>query len=166
MFGRNGGTKKSVTETAGSAKKAMADAADAVAEYLGPLVKDEKLHRRIAAAIVAGSAARERARKQTGVTGLARRLGSDPVLRAQIIELATQLQAAQKRANRPRTHKLRNSALLVSGVAIAIVTVPVAREKLTSIVRARQHEAERGSWSATPAASETMHGEPERTQTT
>jgi hypothetical protein len=47
------------------------------------------------------------------------------------------------------------------------VTVPVAREKLTSIARARQ-------WSGTSAASETTiqerpdraQGEPERTQTT
>ena len=167
MFGRNGGMKTSVTETAGSVRKALVDAADAVAEYVDPLAKDEKLRRRIAAAIVAGSAAGQRVRKPTGVTGLARRLGSDPVLRAQIIELGTQLQAAQKRAKKARTHKLRKSALLVSGVAIVIVTVPVAREKLMSIARARK-------WSSTSAASETTieerpnraQGEPERTQAT
>ena len=108
MFGRNGGMKTSVVERAGSTRRALVDAADAVVEYVAPLATDEKLRRRIAAAIVAGSAARQRVREQTGVTGLARRLGSDPVLRAQIIELGMQLQSAQKRAKKARTHKLRN----------------------------------------------------------
>jgi hypothetical protein len=174
MFGRNEGMKTSVAERAGSVRQTVADAADAVAEYVGPLAKDEKLARRVAAAIVAGSAARERVREQTGVTGLARRLGSDPVLRAQIIELGTQLRAAQKRAKKQQAHKLGNSALLVSGVVIVIAGVPAAREKLTSIARTRRHETEPGSWSATSAASETTidgrsdrgQGEPERTQTT
>ena len=155
MFGRNGGIKTSVAETAGSVRKTLVDVADAVAEYVGPLAKDDKLARRIAAAIVAGSAARERVREQTGVTGLARRLGSDPVLRAQIIELGTQLQATQKRAKKRRTHRLRNSALFVTGVAIVIASVPAAREKLTSFARTRRHDAERDSWSAASAASET-----------
>jgi hypothetical protein len=153
--------KRSLTET----RKSLVSAADAVAEYVSPLAKDDKLHRRIVAAIVAGSAARQRVREQTGVMGLARRLGSDPVLRAQIIELGTQLQAAQKRAKKPRTHKLRDSALVVSGVAIVIATVPVAREKLMSIARARTHEPERGGWPAGSAASETTtQGPSDRTQ--
>jgi hypothetical protein len=173
MLGRNGNIKTSVSETAGSARKTVVDAADAVAEYVGPLVKDDELRRQIAAAIVAGSAARQRVRRQTGMSGVARRLGSDPVLRAQIIELGRQLQAAQKRAKRPRTHKLRNSALLVSGVAIVIAGAPAAREKLTSIGRARQPEPDHGSWPATSAAGETTieevsdgaQGAPEGTQT-
>jgi hypothetical protein len=175
MFSRNGDTKTTVAETAESVRKALMDAADAIVEYVGPLAKDEKLRRRIAAAIVAGSAARQRVRKQTGVTGLARRLGSDPVLRAQMIELGTQLQAAQKRVEKARTHKLRNSALLVSGAAIVIAAVPAAREKLVSVARARQDERARG-WSATSAARETtieeptergeLQGDRERTQTT
>ena len=108
------------------------------------------------------------------MTGLARRLGSDPVLRAQIIELGTQLQAAQKRAKKPRTHRLRNSAILVSGVAIVIAGVPATRGKLMSIARARQHNRGHGSSSGTQAASETKiqvgsdraQGEPEPTHTT
>jgi hypothetical protein len=174
MFGRNGGMKTSAAETAVSVRKALMEAADAVVEYVGPLAKDDKLHRRIAAAIVAGSAARQRVRKQTGVTGLARRLASDPVLRSQIIELGTQLQAAEKRAKKARTHKRRNSVLLLSGVAIVIAGVPFAREKLTSGARARRHESEHGSWSGSSAASETTihvgsdrgQGEPEPTQAT
>jgi hypothetical protein len=167
MVSRNRGMKTSVAERAGSVRDALVDAADAVVDYVDPLAKDEKLRRRVAAAIVAGSAARQRVRRQTGVTGLARRLGSDPVLRAQIIELGTQLQAAQKRAKKARTHKLRNSVLLLSGVAIVIAAVPRAREKLISIVRERRDEWDHGGWSAASAASGAgAQGEPEHTQTT
>jgi hypothetical protein len=176
MFGQNGDTKTTLAETAGSVRKALMDVAAAIIKYVDPLAKDEKLRQRIAAAIVAGSATRHRVRKQTGVTGLARRLGSDPVLRAQMIELGTQLQAAQRRAKKARNHKLRNSALLVSGIAIVIAAVPAAREKLVSVVRARQDERARGSSSATSAATQTTieepteggeaQGEREHTQTT
>jgi hypothetical protein len=155
MFGRNGDTKTTVAETADSVRKALTDAAGAIVEYVDPLVRDEKLRRRIAAAIVAGSAARQRVRRQTGVTGLARRLGSDPVLRAQTIELVTQLQAARTRAKKARAHKLRNAALLVGGAAIVIAAVPAAREKLVSAVRGRQGDTAGGSWSAAAAATET-----------
>jgi hypothetical protein len=158
--------KTSVAERADSVRKALTDAADAFGEYVDPLVKDEKLRRRLAAAIVAGSGARQRVRKQTGVTGLARRLGSDPVLRAQVIELGTQLQAAQKRAKKARTQKLRNSVLLVSGIGMVVIAVPAVREKLESVVRSR------GSWSAASARTGTTieegtrQGEPEPTGTT
>lgn len=166
MFGRNAEMKTTVAEAATSATKAVMQAADAVVEYVDPLAKDEQLRRRIAAALVAGSAARQRARKQTGVRGYARRLGSDPVLRAQLIELGTQLQAAQKRAKKARTHKLRNWAIVVSGVAMGIAAVPAARDRLLSVVRRPGDEAERGSWSATPAPSVRgeVQGEHERTE--
>jgi hypothetical protein len=151
MFGRNAGTTATVADTAGSVRKALVDVADAVVEYVDPLAKDEKLRRRLAAAIVAGSAARKRARKQTGVTGLARRLGSDPVLRAQVIELGAQLQAAQRRAKKARTHKLRNSLLVIGGVGMVIAAAPGMRKKLMSVVQKRQDE-------------QAHAGQPERTE--
>ena len=169
MFDRNRNRKTAVADSAAAARRALMDAADAVVGYVDPLAKDEKLRRRIAAALVAGSAARKRVRQQTGLTGLARRLGSDPVLRAQVIELGTQLQAAQRRAQKSRTHRLRNAALFASGVAIVIAVFPAARDKLMSVARARQDEQERGTWSATPApggeptAPSEIHDEPQRT---
>jgi len=159
MFGRSGDKKTTVTETADSVRKVLMDAADTVVEYVDPLANDERLRKRIAAAIVAGSAARQRVRKQTGRTGLVRRIASDPVLRAQMLELGTQLQAARRRAKKARTHKLRNSVLLVSGVAIVITALPAAREKLLSVVRARQDERTPG-WSATSPATEATIAKP------
>src|SRR3954466_2192565 len=135
MFGRNGGAKTAVAERVGTVTEAVTDAADAGVGYVDPLAKDEKLRQRLAAAVLAGAAARRQIRRQTGLTGLARRLGADPVVRAQLIEVGSQLQAAQKRAKKPRSHKLRNTVLFVSGVGMVVAAVPAARERVLSLVR-------------------------------
>lgn len=126
MFGRKRTATTAVVAT-------VADAADAAIEYVDPLVKDEKLRERLAAAIVAGAAARNRVRKQTGVTGVARRLASDQVLRAQLAEVAVALQTAQKRAKSARSHRRRNAILFVSGVGMIVAAIPSLRSKVISI---------------------------------
>jgi hypothetical protein len=108
MFGR----KQGVTDRVGEA-----------IEVVDPLVKDEKLRQRLTAALAAGAAARQRVRRQTGLQGLALRLATDPVLRAQLADLGTQLAAAAKRAEPKRSHKLRTTLLLVAGAGAAAVYV-------------------------------------------
>jgi uncharacterized membrane protein len=131
MFGRKRGTTERVAGSAG----VVGGAADAAIDYVDPLVKDEKLRERLAAAIVAGAAARDRVRKQTGVMGLARRITADPVLRAQVVEMAVALQAAQKRAKTIRNdHRGRNTLLLVSAVGMTVAAVPSLRSKVMSLV--------------------------------
>src|SRR3954447_19338992 len=121
MFGRRHGVKDAVAGAAGS-----------VSGYADPLIKDEKLRRRIAAAVAAGVAARERARRQTGLSGLASRLAADAVLRAQLLELVTQLQGAKRRAEKSRSHRLRNTVFFVSGVGMVIAAFPEARTLVLS----------------------------------
>jgi hypothetical protein len=124
MFGRKDGAKATVTETAGTVGGAVADATGAMVDYVDPLAKDEKLRQRLAAAIIAGAGARQRVRRQRGLTGLVRRLAADPVLRAQLIELGAELKGVQKRAKKAHSHKLRNVMLVAGGagmVAAAIV---------------------------------------------
>ena len=123
MFRRDSGTTTKV-----------ADAAEAVVEYIDPLAKDEKLRKRLAAALVAGAAARSRVRRQTGLRGFARRLAADRVLRAQLVEMTEALQAAQKRAKKARSHRRRNTILFLAGVGMTIAATPALREKVTSIV--------------------------------
>jgi uncharacterized membrane protein len=152
MFGR----KESVVDKAGSMKDAVADAADAVAEYVDPLAKDEKLRQRLAAAIVAAAAARQRMRTQTGLTGLARRLATDPVLRTQLGEVATQLKAAQRRTRRARSHRLRTTVLVVGGgAAVVVAAMPPVRQKLLSLVRGRRDDWGPGGWSEASQGSQT-----------
>jgi hypothetical protein len=129
MFRRDSGTKTKVT-----------DAAEAVVEYIDPLAKDEKLRKRLVAALVAGAAARSRVRKQTGVTGLVRRLSADRVLRAQLVEMTEALQAAQKRAKKTRSHRRRNTLLFLTGVGMTIAATPGLREKAMSIIGGGQDD--------------------------
>ena len=139
MFGRNEGMKKAVGGKAGSARRAATEVADAVAEYVDPLVKDEKLRERLAAAMVAAIAAQQRLRARTGRSALLRRVAADPVLRAQLLEMGTQLRAAQRRSKRARSHTFRNTILFVSGVGLGVAAVPAARNKVLSLLREFRH---------------------------
>jgi hypothetical protein len=122
MFGR-----KNVATAAG-------DAVDGVSPYVDQLAHDEKLRQRLAAAITAGAAARARAKKQTGLVGLATRLATDPVLRAQLAEVSSQLQKANGRLKKHRSHKLRNTVLLLAGAGAVIAAIPSLREAVLSKV--------------------------------
>ena len=124
MFGR-----KNVATVAG-------DALASVSPYVDRLAHDEKLRERLVSAIAAGAAARGRARQQMGLRGLALRLGSDPVLRAQVAEAILQLQKARGRMEKARSHKLRNFLLFLTGGGLVIAAVPSLRSAVVNKVRA------------------------------
>jgi hypothetical protein len=107
---------------------AASDALDGVSPYVDQLAHDEKLRQRLTAAIAAGAAARTRAKKQAGLLGLATRLATDPVLRAQLGEATAQLQKANSRLKKHRSHKLRNTMLLLAGAGAVLAAVPSLRE--------------------------------------
>jgi uncharacterized membrane protein len=150
MYGKKSGAKATVAGAAGAVTDAVADATNAVMGYVDPLARDEKLRQRLAAAVLAGAAAKQRMRRQTGPTGRVRRLATDPVLRAQPIELGRQLQAAQKRAQKARSHKRRNAVLFLAGVGMIVAAVPAARKKLMSLVGASRDDWAAASWSDSP----------------
>ena len=127
--------------------EAVTGAADTVVEYVDPLVKDEKLRERLLAAVAAAAVARRRARREVGITGYLRRLGSDPVLRAQLVELVSQLGAAKKRARKVRSHKLRNTTLVIGGAGLVIVLAPPVRGAL---LRGRRDEWGEATWPESP----------------
>jgi hypothetical protein len=118
-----------------------------VTDYADPLAKDEKLRKRLVEALTTGAAARERARKQMGVTGVARRLAGDPVLRAQLNELAAQLRLVQRRVEKKQSHKARNTVLFIAGAGmVAVAVVPAARNAITSLFGGGQDEWSSGEW--------------------
>jgi hypothetical protein len=127
MLGRTSGAKAKVTSAAGT-----------VAGYVDPLVKDEKLRKRLLEALAVGVAARQRAKRQIGVTSLARRLGNDPVLRDQLAELASHLRDAreqvrtQRPAKRAKSHRMRNTTLLLAGAGLIVASAPTLREKIAA----------------------------------
>ena len=142
MVGRNG------------ARGAVADAAEELTSYGGDVVADEKLRQRLLAALAAGVGAQQRAKQQAGVTGMVRRLARDPVLRAQLTEMVVQLQGARQRVGRRRSHRLRNSLVLLAGfgAASAVVAVPSVRERILAVVGGLKDKDD----SATTASAPTM----------
>jgi len=124
MFGRNGG------------RGAVAEAASELSGYGSELVEDEKFRKRLLAALAAGDVVRRRAKRQAGVVGFARRLADDPVLRTQLMEMVVQLQKARRRVERRRSHKLRNSFVVLAGfgAASAAVSMPAVRQRILRVV--------------------------------
>jgi len=118
MFGKNG------------ARGAVADAAESVAPYAEQIVGDEKLRQRVLAAVGAGLAARQRAKRQFAFTGAAARLAADPVLRAQLAEMIVQLRQARKQVDRNRSHKTRNFVLFLVGAGAVAAAFPSVRSKV------------------------------------
>lgn len=102
-----------------NAGNTLAGAYDTVAPIGEQLVKDQKLRERLVGAVDAGIAARQRAQQQVGIAGTARRLGTDPALRADLLEMVGQLREARHRIEAKRSHKLRNLGLVVAVVAVA-----------------------------------------------
>ena len=114
----------------------VADAAETAAEYGGHLVQDKKARQRALAAVAAGIAAKRRTERQRGKTGLLYRLATDPVLRMQLVEMYMQLQKAQRRVEKRRSHKLRNLLLVAAGfgAVTAALKVPKVRDAAEKLV--------------------------------
>jgi uncharacterized membrane protein len=96
------------------------------------LAQDRKFRKQLLSAIGHTAAARERARKRVGVVATARRLAADEQLRDELREAATNLQKAWTRVEKKRSHKLRNTLIVVgAGGATAAAAVPQARRWVT-----------------------------------
>ncbi len=134
-----------------SAKGAASDAVVSVSPYLDQLTNDEKLRGRLLAALGAGLAAHHRTRQQLGPRGIATRLGTDPVLRAQLVDAVSQLQKARGRMR--KKNKGRNTRVLVclAGGGLVVAAVPTLRNGLVG--KARRITGSRWPFSSADASS-------------
>jgi uncharacterized membrane protein len=133
------GHKKGVSEVAN-------DALESVSPYAGQLTHDEKFRQMLGAALAAGVAARRRAKRRAGLVGLASRLGSDPVLRAQIAETVIQLQKAGGRVKKRRAHRTRNVLLFLTSDGAVVAAVPSLRRSVTNKLRSSEWAS--NTWTA------------------
>jgi uncharacterized membrane protein len=84
------------------------------------LSRDKKFRKQVAQAASHGIRARRRAAMRLGMTAAATRLAYDKELRRELQTMTKNLQAAWGRAERKRSHKLRNTAIVLgAGSAVA-----------------------------------------------
>ena len=117
--------RRSKTETFKDNVSSGADLATALAQ-------DKKFRKQLSAAIGHGEAARRRAASRIGVVATAKRLALDDQLRRDVRELVENLGGAWARVEKKRTHRLRNTLLVLlgGGAAAAVASQRKVREKV------------------------------------
>jgi uncharacterized membrane protein len=94
------------------------------------LSRDKKFRKQLVSAIGHGASARRKAAKRVGMTAAAARLAADKDLQRELKTMTKNLQSAWTRVEKKRSHKLRNTMLVLGGGALAAGAVKF-RERLT-----------------------------------
>ena len=81
------------------------------------LSRDKKFRKQLLSAIGHGAAAKRKAAKRVGMTATAARLAADKDLQRELKTMRKNLQQAWTRVEKKRSHKLRNTMLLLGGGA-------------------------------------------------
>jgi uncharacterized membrane protein len=111
-------------------RKQAVEAVEAMAPYAEQLAEDRKLRDRLGAAIAHGAAARQQAQRNRGVGGTIMRLSTDRELHGHVVQMLDELRGLQRRAQRKRSHKLRNTLLVLGGAGAAVALVPQLRSRV------------------------------------
>jgi uncharacterized membrane protein len=92
------------------------------------LAKDRKFRKQLQSAIGHGESARRRATRRIGFFATANRISADPKLQREVRKMVENLDRAWSRVQKKRSHKLRNTLIIVgAGGAVAAVAVPLRR---------------------------------------
>lgn len=119
-----GMTKESHTE---KAKRTTQD----VVSYLQEIVRDERLRADMKAAIDHGAEASNRVKKAIEADGMTTRLASDRRLRKNLRAMLDDLDDAGNRMRRKKTHRIRNSLVILAGGVAALLAFPKIRPWFT-----------------------------------
>jgi uncharacterized membrane protein len=113
--------------------QALKDNAVSATELATALAKDRKFRKELASAVGHGTVARRRGARQVGFVAAVRRLSTDPNLQSDLRAMVKNLENAWTRVEKKRSHRLRNTVLVVVGVggATAAAAVPQARRLLS-----------------------------------
>ena len=108
--------------------QAVKDSAVSAAELATSLAKDKKFRKQLIAAIGHGTIAKRRASKRIGFVAAVTRLGADAKLKSELLKMTRNLENAWGRVEKKRSHKLRNSLLVIGGIGGAAVATMKARK--------------------------------------
>ena len=87
------------------------------------LAKDKQFRKELLSAVSHGTGARRRAARRIGFVAAVSRLASDPKVTRELRHMTRNLDKAWSRVEKKRSHKLRNSLLVVAGAGGAVVAV-------------------------------------------
>jgi uncharacterized membrane protein len=107
--------------------QAVKDSAVSAAELARSLARDKKFRKQLLSAISHGTIAKRRASKRIGFVAAVTRLGADEKLKNELRKMTKSLENAWGRVEKKRSHKLRNSLLIVAGVGGAAAAAMKAR---------------------------------------
>jgi uncharacterized membrane protein len=99
-----------------SKTQAVKDNAASGTDLAVALAQDKRFRKQLLSAVGHGAAARQRAASRIGLVAAAHRLGTDKELRTELRQMTENLQNAWTRVEKKRSHKLRNSLLILAGV--------------------------------------------------
>src|SRR6266508_1184369 len=97
------------------------------------LGQDKKFRKQLLSAIGHGAVARRRAASRIGFVAAVSRLSADQKLRRELRQMTENLQRAVTRAEKKRSHRLRNSVIII-GLGGAVAAVPQSRRWLSRLV--------------------------------
>jgi len=119
-----------------SKTSALKDSAASASEFAATLAKDKKIRKELLSAVSHGTIAKRRAARKTGFYAAMLRLKNDAKLRKELDKMVSNLDRAWSRVEKKRSHKLRNTMIVVGigGAAAAAATRPEIRNKVTGAV--------------------------------
>jgi uncharacterized membrane protein len=99
---------------------------DSLKKDAAALAQDRKFRKELLKAVGHGRTAKRRAERRIGFLATSRRLAADEKLRREVLEMMQHLQNAWGRVEKKRSHKLRNTFLVV-GAGGLVAAVPQLR---------------------------------------
>src|SRR3954447_26565477 len=96
-----------------SRTSALKDSASSASDFASSLAKDKKFRKELLSAISHGTIAQRRASRKVGFVAVATRLAGDPKLKREVKKMVNSLDKAWGRAEKKRSHRLRNFLLLL-----------------------------------------------------
>jgi uncharacterized membrane protein len=117
-----------------SRTQALKDNATTATDLATRLAKDRKFRKELASAIGHGVIARRRAARRVGFAAAVARFTGDPKLQHEVRKMVNNLDKAWMRIEKKRSHKLRNSLIVVAGVGGAGAVVALGRKRFMQAV--------------------------------
>ena len=118
-------------------KRTVNDAVVGARPYLERLAKDEELHQHVRNAYESARRVYDEVITPASPTGMAMRVARDKEIQEELRKTVTELREAGKHARREETHTVRNTTLLLVGVALGVLFNPMTGTSTRRWVRER-----------------------------